>query len=66
MKEDYSSYVELPKHKNYKKGDKLTYQNELKTKLKLKDKVKGLDAIPPGKTAEFIKTKTGWEGKLVN
>lgn len=66
MKEEYSSYVELPDKKNYKINQKLTFQNQLKTKLKLKetDKVKGIDHIPAGQTAEFTRTRKGWIGVI--
>lgn len=66
MKEDYSSYVELPDKKNYKINQRITFHNQLKTKLKLKekDKVKGIDHIPPDHVAEFTRVKNGWKGVI--
>lgn len=66
MKEDYSSFIELPDRKQYKINQKLTYHNQLKTKLKLKDsdKITGIDHIPPNHIAEFTKTKKGWKGEI--
>lgn len=64
MKEEYSSYVELPDMNNYQINQKLIFENQLKTKLKFKaeSKVKGLDHIPPNHTAEFTRVEEGWIG----